>query len=290
MCVLSQIALSRMGRHIPYALLSGQEVIVGVKAYLDRSGQAASRYVTLAAFAGPDVEWAQFEKGWAETLRTGFLPVDYFHVREALGRHEKSPFSWKRGWERTHVWNLLGKLIVYIGQNFNRGRLTMHSCVIDMDAWRELTSQGIRLPSDVELCNRYVSQYIVFLFAKKVLKEAQTRNMPDTFFMHPDDLLSFIFDRGEDYLEHFRQFVNREKATGDGTMWHLVDGVGERDMRYTPGLQAADIFAWGINRENTKNEGEEGTHVAHILRQVVASFAKEYDRDTLLREFGPSLP
>jgi hypothetical protein len=258
---------------------------VAIRAYLDKSGQHSSPYVTLAAFVGSDWAWAEFESGWNEVLKTGFLPVPYMHVVEALACRYDTPFSRALGWERKHVWDLIGKLIVYMGK-LDQGRITMHSCVVEMDAWRELTGWGCEIPSEIDLCNRYVSGHIVALFAQKILERAPA----DTVVIPKDDLLNFAFDRNEGFFEPFRKFVNGEKQKGESTIWHLVDGVGEGEMKLTPGIQAADVLAWATNRENTVAEGEEGKHIAYLLHQVVMSFRKVYDRETLLKEFGPPLP
>ena len=255
---------------------------MAVKAYLDKSGQNSAPYVTLAAFVGSDWAWAEFESGWRDTLKTGFLPVPYMHMVEALGLRALTPFDRSLGWTRKHAWDLVGKLLVYMGQ-LERGRITMHSCVIDMNARRELTDSGCFIPSAIELCNRYVSGYIVALFAQKVLEQAPA----ETVLIPTDDLLNFTFDRNEDFFEPFRKFVNEEKRKGESTIWHLVDGVGEGEMKTTPGIQAADVLAWALNRENTVSEDEEGKHIAYLLHQVVMSTTKVYDRATLLREFGP---
>lgn len=282
----SQAAQSMMGRFIPHVLISGKEIVVGVRAFLDRSGHRSQAYVTLAAFAGPDITWREFEDGWDKTLKLGFRPVPYFHLVEALGCRYKTPFSRALGWKREHAWELLGKLLVYISQ-FSGGRLTMHSCVIDMSAWNALAEAGRSLPSDVELCNRYVSEYIVGRFAQRVLQESN--NQP-VISLGAGELLNFVFDRNEEFYLPFRNFINDQKALAErsrkNSIWQFVDGVGEADMHRTPGIQAADILAWATNRENIAVEGEEGKHIAHILRQVVMSTRKEYDRITLEREFG----
>jgi hypothetical protein len=258
---------------------------LGIRAYLDKSGQSSSPCVTLAAFVGSDWAWAEFEDGWNAVLKTGFRPVTYMHMVEALGLRYRTPFSRALGWKREHVWDLVGKLLVFLG-GLERGRITMHSCIIDMNTWRELTAQGCEIPSEIDLCNRYVSGLIVAMFAGKILQQAPA----ETILIPTDDLLNFTFDRNEDFFEPFRKFVNEEKMKGESTIWHLVNGIGEGGMRNTPGIQAADVLAWASNRENTVAEGEEGKHIAYLLHQVVMSTRKVYDRETLLKKFGPPLP
>ena len=79
----------------------------------------------------------------------------------------------------------------------------MHSRVIDMNAWRDLTALGCEIPSEIKLYNRYVPKYIVALFAAKVLERAPSKY----FLIARDDLLNFTFDRNEDFYDPFRKFV-----------------------------------------------------------------------------------
>ena len=165
------------------------KLFISVKAYLDGSGKSPDSFVTLAAFVANDATWLNFERGWEEVLKSGFRPVHYMHVVEALGLRRQSPFASALGWERKHIWQLLYKLAEYMSQ-FKGGVLSMHSCEIDMEAWRRITSDGYRIPSEIDLCNRYVSQYIVGLFTKQVLQSSNNHSV----VLPKEDLLNFIFD------------------------------------------------------------------------------------------------
>jgi hypothetical protein len=98
-----------------------------------------------------------------------------------------------------------------------------------------------------------------------------------------------VFDRNESFIGPFSKKVNREKdeseRSGQHSIWQLVDSITEGNMKTTPGLQAADILAWGINRQNTAAEGKAGKHLAYILKQLVTCTWKEYDEITLRHEF-----
>ena len=211
------------------------------------------------------------------------------HMKEALGLAYNTPFARNLGWDREQVWKLVFRLVKYMS-GFKNG-LHMFSCGIDMKAWRKLSLAGISLPSEVELCNRYVSQVIVARFARSVL---EAYKQSETITMHQDDLLNFVFDRHESFRRPFEDFINAEKneagRSGKSTIWQFVDGIAEGDMKRTPGIQAADILAWGTNRENTAQEGKDGISLAYIMKQVIAATWKEYDESRLLSEFGPSLP
>jgi hypothetical protein len=103
-------------------------------------------------------------------------------------------------------------------------------------------------------------------------------------------MLNFVFDRNESFLDPFLEKVNNEKNkardSGMHTIWQLVDTIVEGEMKTSPGLQAADILAWGLNRQNTASEGREGKYLAHILKQLVMCTWKEYDESTMRKEFA----
>lgn len=217
------------------------------------------------------------------------MPVPYMHITEALGLTYKTPFARNLGWDRSEVWKLVFRLVKYMSDFKNV--LRMFSCGIDMEAWRKLSLSGIPLPSEIELCNRYVSQVIVATFAASVLEAYKDS---EVITMHQGDLLNFVFDRNESFRRPFEDFINAERdeaeRSGKSTIWQFVDGIAEDEMKQNPGIQAADILAWGTNRENTAREGKDGTSLAYIMKQVIAATWKEYDESRLLSEFGPPLP
>jgi len=105
----------------------------------------------------------------------------------------------------------------------------------------------------------------------------------------PEDLLNFVFDRSEDFHNPFSEKINKEKGiaeqSGKQSIWQFVDSITEGEMKTTPGIQAPDILAWGVNRQNTALEGREGKHLAYILKQLVMCTWKECDEDALRKEF-----
>lgn len=287
-CVRSQ-AKSHMGLMSPRVNLRRGERFIAIRAFLDGSGKQKDSYVSLAAFAAHDLIWAEFERGWNEILTSGGLKaVPYFHMVEALNCRYKTPFCRTLGWTRAEGWKLAFKLIAHMNQ-FKNAQITMHSCGVDMDALRTLAAEGIRLPSEIDLCNRYVSEYIISVFAHTILKGTET----GAIYLRWEDLLNFVFDQNEAFRQPFATYVRAEQAKGEAAgicnMWQLVDGIGDGDMRRNPGLQAADLLAWGVNRQSTAAEGTEGKEMAYIMRQLVMSTWKEYDEETLRKEFS-SIP
>lgn len=281
---MARLGQSRIGRLSLRSGIDESERFIAIKAHLDSSGQPSDRYVTLAAFVASDATWLEFERGWDEILKSGFRPVDYMHMRKAVRKGYGTPFSYTLGWDREKIWDLIFKLAQYMS-TFKNGILTMHSCEIDMEAWRSLVTAGYDLPSDVELCNRYVCEAIMGLFAKELISNSPS----EVIHLSKGDLLSFIFDRNERFMGSFSEKVNREKDISEKhhtfSVWQLVDSVTEANMQTVPGIQAADILAWGVNRQNIADEGSEGKHLAYILRQIVRCTWKVFDEAALRKEF-----
>jgi uncharacterized protein DUF3800 len=258
---------------------------VAVRSFIDSSGIAKDPFLSLAAFSADDRTWAEFETGWQEILESGLWPVPYFHMVEAVGRQPRTPFCHLDGWTREQVWGLILKLADYM-KSFSGGRITMHSCRVDMNAWRKLTGQGIVIPTAVDLCSEGALATIIKLFGNKIWRE--TTSWPR--YMGRGELLNFVFDRNEAFIAPFSKKVNEGKdkseASGEFSLWQLIDSITEGEMKTSPGLQAADILAWGLNRQNTVAEGKQGKHLAHILHQLVMCTSKDYDENALRREFA----
>ncbi|MHB1021821.1 MAG: DUF3800 domain-containing protein [Acidobacteriaceae bacterium] len=272
-----------MGKLSPRVLIGEQDVFMAIRTYIDRSGQAETRFVSLAAFGAPDDVWARFERGWADILTSAHSPITYMHMKEAMQRLPNTPFSHLKGWNQENAWTLVFKLAKFMSE-FESTELINFSCVVNMDDWRKVHGEGVDIPSEIALCNAYVPRQAVATAAKSLLKaNAGKHHIPLT----PDDMIHIIFDRNEPFFAPFDAEWNAKKdeanRTGTFSPWLLVDSVGEGTMEMTPGIQAADILAWGLNRENTAPEGHYGTGLASILRNITAGTYIYVDEDVLRR-------
>jgi hypothetical protein len=113
----------------------GMEASIAIQAFFDSSGKHQDRYVTLGAFAATDEVWTEFGEGWHSILRTGFLPVPYMHMVEALGLRYSSPFSRNLGWDKEKVWGLINQLVAYMSR-LDKTAFRMFSCEVAMVALR----------------------------------------------------------------------------------------------------------------------------------------------------------
>lgn len=278
------MAVSKMGRLSPRVLIGDKDVFIAIRAYIDRSGASETHFVSLAAFGAPDDVWARFDRGWGDILKTAPSPITYMHMKEAMQRWPDTPFSHLRGWNQEKAWTLVFQLAKFMS-GFKNTELINFSCVVNMDDWRKVHAEGaISIPSEISLCNAYVPRQAMLTAAKSLLKAHEGKqHIPLT----PDDLIHIVFDRNEPFFAPFSAEWNAKKdeanRSGIFSPWLMVDSVFEGTMETTPGIQAADILAWGLNRENTAPEGHYGTGLANILRNITAGTYIYVDEEILRR-------
>lgn len=275
-----------MGSLAPSVFIDEREGHIAVRAYLDRSDSAERKYVSLASFAANDDTWAEFEDGWRSILQSGHIPTDYMHLKEAVHRQLGSPYSIRKGWKESDVWELIFRLVKFIS-GFDKNRLISHTCRVDMDAHKKLLQEGISVPSEIAICNTYVPRLNVHYFSKMVLEvHAGIENVE----LERGDLLHFIFDRNEPFYGPFKDEWNREldmfERTGKFSPWALVDSVGEGSMKTTPGIQAADMLAWAMTREVGSLPDQSGTSLHYIIQQIAAGTSMEASESAMRKIWG----
>ena len=206
-----------------------------------------------------------------------------------MQRWPDTPFSYLKGWNQENAWTLVFKLAKFMSE-FKNTELLNFSCVVSMDDWRKIhDDEGVDIPTEIALCNFYVPRQAVVTAANSLLKANEgRRHIP----LMPDALIHIVFDRSEPFFEPFRAEWNAEKDKANRGIafspWLLVDSVTEGTMKTTPGIQAADILAWGLNRENTAPEGHYGTGLANILKNITAGTYANVDEQMLRKMIAQS--
>jgi hypothetical protein len=76
-------------------------------------------------------------------------------------------------------------------------------------------------------------------------------------------------------------------CTGNSTKWQTIEEVVPVDMKKTPGIQAADIIAWAVNRENTVQKGKTASYMAHVIRTVIPSLSVVWGEEKMRQQFKP---
>jgi len=63
---------------------------------------------------------------------------------------------------------------------------------------------------------------------------------PDTIH----DVMEFCFDRDEAFMRHIDADWKNQNFRNKYPIWQLIRKIAPVDMRVTPGVQVADLFAW----------------------------------------------
>ena len=140
------------------------------------------------------------------------------------------------------------------------------------------------MPDPITLCNKCCSEFVLTWYGF-VYPSRSTVIDPKT------DSVRYFFDRNEYFFQPFYdQWCherNESAATGRWSIWNAIDEVASVEMKKTPGIQAADIIAWGRNRETFTKEGEIANHLAHILREVMPTSYAILNEAKLREQFKP---
>jgi hypothetical protein len=139
--------------------ITGTEVMVTMKAYLDGSGGKDREFLVLAGVAASDRAWGDFENKWREVLakREGPKPR-YLHMNE-IGQL-KTEYAKDQGW--TDV--LAGKVVTdcpMYDQTLDKKEFRLFICHVDMEEHKRLEPQGRLLPDAYELCVHFSQQRIL---------------------------------------------------------------------------------------------------------------------------------
>ena len=251
-----------------------------LRAYLDSSGKRERKhgYLTLAAVVANDEMWAEFDTAWKKILEEHVPKASYIHMREIL--RLKDGFDSALGWDSKSAFDVATKCVAYMS-HLDKKRFHIFYCSVDLFAWRKLRAETYELPDPVDMCNKYCSETVVGWYLNSYPGVIDTST----------DNLKYFFDRSEPFKKPFEDKWNYEKnwaeEIGEQSCWHLIDDVSAVDMKKTPGIQAADIIAWGVNREVTQKDGKLGFHLAEVIRQVIPSHHIVWDEAKMRGQYKP---
>jgi hypothetical protein len=234
---------------------------MSIRVHIDSSGKRNNRFMTLAAFSGDDEIWEKFDTDWQQILSSHDPRADYIHMKEVA--RQILGFDWKRGWTPQNSFGLVNKCVMYM-QHLDKNKFGMFYCGIDLNAWRKLKAESYDLIDPVDICNRFCSEIVL---ASHLLKYPELIANPDLRV----EGVRYFFDRDEEFQQPFEDKWNqgkkRSEALGVKDVWDYVEEVAAVEMTKVPGIQAADILAWAVNKENTSSGNLPGTSLSYIMKQ-----------------------
>jgi hypothetical protein len=248
---------------------------VALEAFFDGShegGWTEGKVVTLAGFAAEDSIWLEVNQRWDEILKNNTArPVaKYLHMKEAA--HLQGDFTWRNGWNHKKVETLVLDFLMYL-QHVDKERFRMFWCTVDLEAYRRLKDEGLDLADPLD---------ILIDLPKTVLSWFCVK-WPGVI-----DSAYFFFDRGEPFKGPFEQRWKKEKSfslKGTDYFWSLLKTVTTVDMRDKPGLQAADLLAWAVNRSRLPRDASFKL-AQMIMTTIIPSAHIVWDEKKLREKLG----
>jgi hypothetical protein len=270
---------SSLGQCLSSFLSDGKEhVLIAFESFFDGSGSEKNApFLTLAGMAADDSMWSEFNKGWNDILQSNDPPAVYMHMHEAMPLKEE--FDQRKGWTNKKIYNLCYKLLKIMSE-MDKTRFRQFLCTIDMDAYRKLESEGLKMDSPVEICSK-CPETVLSWYVTKYPGVIQN--------------LHFFFDQGEPFKDVFEKTWIANKANvlgshGADIFWGLLKTVTTADMRDHPALQAADMLAWSVNRDLTSKYDRPFKAWAHIMHQVIPTTGILWDENRLRNHYARITP
>ncbi len=249
-----------------------------LRAYLDSSGNLCGHYLTLAAFAGADDIWQGFDAEWMNILTDHTPAASYVHMRELA--HLRDGFSGP-DWTTQNAFSLIFRCLMYM-QTLDKKKFEMFYCAVDLEARRRLVDETYQIPDAVNMCNEFCTEKILDWYLVRYCGLIKPK------------AINVIFDQNEPFRAPFEEKWKQAKshparAKGNSPIckWDVIGDVKTAEMKKTPGLQAADILAWSVNRENTTSDDVPGACLSEIMRNIIPSLYKIWDEAEMRKTYRP---
>lgn len=219
-----------------------------LKGYFDGGQTANKDRITLACVCGTCEEWELVESAWKRVIAEHGGPPLHTTNANALQKE----FSKEKGWDNKKVDAYIsacvdviegslaepGKIIVLTASglrpNIAKPGLNAFTMTIPLDDFRRAREVKQKLPNSIsELCASETLGF-VFRWGRRIGAEGY----------------QLYFDQNEPFHGHVCDRKNGKKSRKQITEMEKVLHIGESDMRVSPALQIADLFAWCINHKD----------------------------------------
>jgi len=176
--------------------------------------------IALAALAADDDLWPAFNQHWRAIMAR--VKPDYMHMRKAMPL--RGPFAQWKPALRDAILEELFQLIM--------GETQFHafSCAIDLASFAKWRTPN-NLPQPEDLC--------VFAILHKVSEWYCSGDSPPT--------IELLFDQNEPFAHRLVRHQENKNVRRAFPIWNHIR-IRQVDMRLNPGVQAADMLAWALNR------------------------------------------
>jgi hypothetical protein len=183
--------------------------------------------------------------------------------------HLKGPFQASLGWTEEKAFGLSNRMLMYM-QTLDKKAFRMFACTVDLAAHRKLLDHGFQIEFPIEICNRYCSEVVLGWYVTQYPGLVHSAR--------------FVFDQGEPFRHPFEMKWLKEKKD-PYRLWRIIKSVEAKDMKSTPGLQAADMLAWSSNREQTGHH--KARFMCHIMKKVIPSMWVVWNEQKFREHYKP---
>jgi hypothetical protein len=213
------------------------------KCYFD--GTKNSRAMILATVCGASQHWDLFEERWKAVL--GRHGAGYLHTTDALALRKS--FSREKGWNQNRVDQLIADCVEVISKSLEildglpsvppRPGLQAITLSIDLDDFRRARQHNPNMPRSIT--ELFMSESVSFCF------RIGTRVGADSYHFH--------FDQGEPFYGHLVDRINHRAAREAIPLLAKIRHHERINMRVSPAIQMADLFAWCISHNDAATRG-----------------------------------
>jgi hypothetical protein len=197
-----------------------------LKAYFD--GSIVNRkWMTLACVAADNEEWLALDKAWQDTRKARGNPSG-LHMTDAMAL--KGEF---KNWTEEKRNYLIDGFVQGLTGFRNRSHLQSFTCTVDLESharWKRIKKH----PAPARLCARIVFAHILRWY--------------DDFSEQVLERMELTFDRSEPYKHHIEADWKNKEICKRFPLYQWIKEIGSASAVDVPGLQIADMIAWGTNR------------------------------------------
>lgn len=194
--------------------------------------------ITLASVSGTKDQWRPFEDAWRDNLKTH--GAKWLHTTDALTLN--APFTITDGWTKAKVEAFLSSCVDVIEEHATipkkKGGLIPYVLAFVLKDFIYFAAQNPdKISSDVtEVCATQAVDRVI----RQGLKNG-------AHFFH------LVFDQNEPFIGHISQRqINKKAKKRLKDVNDRITSITEANMRVTPALQMADLFAWCFSHKFIK--------------------------------------
>jgi hypothetical protein len=240
----------------PLSSIPKDHILMVFKAYFDGGNEADSKQyqiLTLASLIGNGIHWKAFDTKWNSNLKKHGVP--YLHTTDAVSL-SGDVFSKRNGWSLAKVEAFIDDCVGIIECHaaIRRGSMITYpglrptTVSILLKDYNRAFCEIPELGTPEHICvTQCLARCILYANHTTALIKGST-----------EPKFQLFFDQNEPFRGHALDRAVNKASRKQDPVWKNVIHNGESDMRDIPGLQAADLLAWSINRQHLDGEAHYG--------------------------------